>query len=240
MQLIESHSGTTNTEGLAPSEDLGSPRPSRFLNLISHFLLRRNSTPSLSRVFCSPLSSVSSRSTPPDFPPSGYFLIILDMTDDIPRGGTPPDHEMDPGVELLPLSERPFDPATYRPAIRVLPPDGLRQFRSFDRHVPPKLLLREPTSHLSFGASEFTISTPAPGICLNLLNLHVCYICPEPPEHADTSRVVVHWVIQSPLILTWTSGLPLRSICLVRCHLSPVQALFVTPGSRCSSGSSPR
>ncbi|GMP57020.1 hypothetical protein CsSME_00021278 [Camellia sinensis var. sinensis] len=76
------------------------------------------------------------------------------MADDIPRGGTPPDHEMDPGVELLPLSERPFDPATYRPAIHVLPPDGLRQFQSFERHVPPELLLREPTSHLSFGASE--------------------------------------------------------------------------------------
>ncbi|KAF5934503.1 hypothetical protein HYC85_030674 [Camellia sinensis] len=90
----------------------------------------------------------------PGFPSSGYFLIILDMADDIPRGGTPPDHEMDPGVELLPLSERPFDPANYRPAIHVLPPDGLRQFRSFERHVPPELLLREPTSHLSFGTSE--------------------------------------------------------------------------------------
>ena len=76
------------------------------------------------------------------------------MADDIPRCGTPPDHEMDPGVELLPLSERPFDPTTYRPASHVLSPDGLRQFRRFERHVPPELLLREPTSHLSFGASE--------------------------------------------------------------------------------------
>ncbi|GMP81141.1 hypothetical protein CsSME_00035950 [Camellia sinensis var. sinensis] len=76
------------------------------------------------------------------------------MADDIPQGGTPPDHEMDPGVELLPLSVRPFDPATYRPAIHVLPPDGLRQFWSFNRAMPPELLLREPTSHLSFGASE--------------------------------------------------------------------------------------
>ena len=32
-----------------------------------------------------------------------------------------------------------------------------RQFRSFDRHVPPELLLRGPTSHLSFGASEVTL-----------------------------------------------------------------------------------
>ena len=79
------------------------------------------------------------------------------MADDIPRGGTPPDHEMDPGVELLPLGERPFDPATYRPVIHVLPPDGLRQFRSFERHVAPELLLREPTSHLSFGTSEVTL-----------------------------------------------------------------------------------
>ena len=78
------------------------------------------------------------------------------MADDIPCGGTPPDHEMDPGVELLPLSERPFDPATYRPAIHVLPPDGLRQFRSFDMALDPELLLREPASHLSFGVSEVT------------------------------------------------------------------------------------
>ncbi|KAF5932784.1 hypothetical protein HYC85_028955 [Camellia sinensis] len=61
---------------------------------------------------------------------------------------------MDLGVELLPLSERPFDPATYRPAIHVLPPDGLRQFRSFERYAAPELLLREPTSHLSFGTPE--------------------------------------------------------------------------------------
>ena len=79
------------------------------------------------------------------------------MADDVPHVGTPPDHEMDPGVELLPLSERPFDPATYRPAIHVLPPDGLRHFRGFDRALDPELLLREPTSHLSFGASEVTL-----------------------------------------------------------------------------------
>ncbi|GMP92918.1 hypothetical protein CsSME_00042960 [Camellia sinensis var. sinensis] len=90
------------------------------------------------------------------------------MADDIPRGGTPPDHEVDPEAELLPLSVRPFDLVTYRPAVHVLPPDGLRQFRSFARGVPPELLLREPESHLSYGASEFTISTPAPDVCLNL------------------------------------------------------------------------
>lgn len=78
------------------------------------------------------------------------------MADDLPQGGTPPDHEMDPGAELLPLSIRPFDPATYRLAIHVLPLDGLRQFRSFDRALDPELLLREPASHLSSGASEVT------------------------------------------------------------------------------------
>ena len=78
------------------------------------------------------------------------------MADDLPPGGAPPEHEMDPKVEPLPLCVRPFDPETYRPAVHVMLPDGLRQFRSFDRHVPPELLLREPTSHLSFGASEVT------------------------------------------------------------------------------------
>ncbi|GMP83659.1 hypothetical protein CsSME_00037488 [Camellia sinensis var. sinensis] len=76
------------------------------------------------------------------------------MADDIPWGETPPEHEMDPEAELLPLSVRPFDPATYRPAIHVLPPDGHRQFRDFARGVPPEMLLREPESHLSLGASE--------------------------------------------------------------------------------------
>ncbi|KAL7256531.1 hypothetical protein ACSBR1_010462 [Camellia fascicularis] len=76
------------------------------------------------------------------------------MADDLPQGGTPPEQEMDPEAELLPLSIRPFDPATYRPAIYVLPPDGLRQFRSFAKGMPPELLLREPEMHLSYGASE--------------------------------------------------------------------------------------
>ncbi|XP_028062242.1 wall-associated receptor kinase 5-like [Camellia sinensis] len=67
---------------------------------------------------------------------------------------------MDPEVELLPQSVRLFDPATYRPAIHVLPPDGLRQFRSFDKRVPPELLLRELESHLSFGASEHPFQIP--------------------------------------------------------------------------------
>ncbi|KAF5932590.1 hypothetical protein HYC85_028761 [Camellia sinensis] len=58
---------------------------------------------------------------------------------------------MDPGAELLPLSERPFDPATYQPAIHVLPPDGPRQFRSFERHVAPELLLRGFPYHPRYG-----------------------------------------------------------------------------------------
>ncbi|GMP35349.1 hypothetical protein CsSME_00007819 [Camellia sinensis var. sinensis] len=90
------------------------------------------------------------------------------MADDIPQGGTPPDHEMDPGAELLPLSVCPFDPATYRLAIHVLSPDGLRQFRDFARGVPPELLLREPETHFLYGASEFSTSTPARDVCLNL------------------------------------------------------------------------
>ncbi|KAL7213423.1 hypothetical protein ACSBR2_016029 [Camellia fascicularis] len=55
------------------------------------------------------------------------------MPDDIPGGGAPPEMDVDLEAELLPLHIRPFDPATYRPAIHVLPPDGLRQFRSFAR-----------------------------------------------------------------------------------------------------------
>ncbi|XP_028103523.1 uncharacterized protein LOC114302674 [Camellia sinensis] len=79
------------------------------------------------------------------------------MADDLPQGGTPPEQEMDPEAEFLPLSVRPFDPATYQPTIHVLPPDGLRQFRSFARGIPPELLLCEPESHLSYGASELWV-----------------------------------------------------------------------------------
>lgn len=76
------------------------------------------------------------------------------MADDIPRCGTPPEMDVDLEVELLPLSIRPFDPATYRPAIHVLPPDGIRQFKSHEQGAPLELLLREPESHLSYGAAE--------------------------------------------------------------------------------------
>ncbi|GMP96823.1 hypothetical protein CsSME_00045303 [Camellia sinensis var. sinensis] len=76
------------------------------------------------------------------------------MADDLRQGGTPPEHEMDPEADPLPLHIRPFNLETYRPAVHVMLPDGLRQFRSFERGVAPELLLREPTSHLSFGASE--------------------------------------------------------------------------------------
>ncbi|XP_028074583.1 vacuolar protein sorting-associated protein 41 homolog [Camellia sinensis] len=79
------------------------------------------------------------------------------MADDLPGGGAPPDMDMDPEAKLLPLHIRPFDPAVYRPAIHVLPPNRLRKFRSFDRRVPSELLLREPETHLSYGASELWV-----------------------------------------------------------------------------------
>ena len=40
------------------------------------------------------------------------------------------------------------------PEAKVLPSDGLRQFRTFDRGVPRELLLCKPESHLSYAASE--------------------------------------------------------------------------------------
>ncbi|KAF5934526.1 hypothetical protein HYC85_030697 [Camellia sinensis] len=76
------------------------------------------------------------------------------MADDIPQGGAPPGMEMDPEFKLLPLSVRPFDPATYQPEVHVLPPDSIRQFRSFAQGAPLELLLREPELHLSYGAAE--------------------------------------------------------------------------------------
>ena len=93
---------------------------------------------------------------------------------------------MDPEAEPLPLRIRPFDPEPYRPAVHEMLPDGLRQFRRFERHVPRKLLLREPTSHLSFGASEVTFllcftfcnvgcKTAVVSYALSLLNSDILY-----------------------------------------------------------------
>ena len=78
------------------------------------------------------------------------------MADDLPQGGTPSEREMDPEAEPLPLHIRPFDLETYRPVVHVLLTAGLCQFRGFERGMAPELLQREPTSHLSFGASEVT------------------------------------------------------------------------------------
>ncbi|KAL7163584.1 hypothetical protein ACSBR2_039655 [Camellia fascicularis] len=76
------------------------------------------------------------------------------MADDIPHDGALLGMEMDPEFEPLPLSIRPFDPATYHPEVHVLPPDSICQFRGFARGAPEDLLLREPESYLSYDASE--------------------------------------------------------------------------------------
>lgn len=76
------------------------------------------------------------------------------MADDIPHDGASPEMEVDPELKPLPLSVRSFDLATYHPEIHVLPFDSIRQFRGFARGAPEDLLLHEPESHLSYGASE--------------------------------------------------------------------------------------
>ncbi|KAI8005047.1 Protein MAIN-LIKE 2, partial [Camellia lanceoleosa] len=77
------------------------------------------------------------------------------MADDIPQEGAPPGMEMDPEFEPLPLGVWPFDPVTYPPEVHVLPPDSIRQFRSFVRGALEDLLLREPKSHLSYDIAEY-------------------------------------------------------------------------------------
>ncbi|KAL7181703.1 hypothetical protein ACSBR1_040573 [Camellia fascicularis] len=39
----------------------------------------------------------------------------------------------------------------------MLPPESIRHFRGFARGAPEDLLLREPDSHLSYGATERTL-----------------------------------------------------------------------------------
>ncbi|KAL7161749.1 hypothetical protein ACSBR2_042261 [Camellia fascicularis] len=62
--------------------------------------------------------------------------------------------EAEPEPVLLPPKIRPFDPETYHPQTHVLPPEIIRHFRGFTQGAPEDLLLREPNSHLSYGATE--------------------------------------------------------------------------------------
>ena len=91
------------------------------------------------------------------------------MTDDIPYDGAPPGMEMDQKFEPLPLSIRPFDPATYPPKVHAQPPNNIRHFRGFTRGAPEDLLLREPESHLSHGTSEVYISSVFSAILVAIL-----------------------------------------------------------------------
>ncbi|GMP73281.1 hypothetical protein CsSME_00031078 [Camellia sinensis var. sinensis] len=55
---------------------------------------------------------------------------------------------------LLPPRVRPSNPTTYDPQTYVLPPESVRHFRGFEQGAPDDLLLREPSSYLSYGATE--------------------------------------------------------------------------------------
>ncbi|KAI8003866.1 Protein MAIN-LIKE 2, partial [Camellia lanceoleosa] len=76
------------------------------------------------------------------------------MADGIPHDGASPEMEVDPELEPLQLSVRPFDPTTYDPEIYVLPPDSIRQFRGFVRGAAEDFLLCKADSHLSYGTSD--------------------------------------------------------------------------------------
>ncbi|GMP73312.1 hypothetical protein CsSME_00031101 [Camellia sinensis var. sinensis] len=84
------------------------------------------------------------------------------MADDIPhdRAFTKISPQLSPEMEakskpvLLPPRVRPSNPTTYDPQTYVLPPKSVQHFRGFERGAPDDLLLREPASHLSYGATE--------------------------------------------------------------------------------------
>ncbi|KAI8013516.1 Protein MAIN-LIKE 2, partial [Camellia lanceoleosa] len=76
------------------------------------------------------------------------------MANDIPHDEASPGMEADPEHVPLPPRVRPFDLETYYPEVHMLPPDTIRHFRGFARGVPEDLLLREPESHLSYGATK--------------------------------------------------------------------------------------
>ncbi|KAL7190450.1 hypothetical protein ACSBR2_022681 [Camellia fascicularis] len=70
------------------------------------------------------------------------------------------DMEAEEVAALLPLVERPFDAATYRPRTHVPPPGGILRFKGFIPGADEETLLREPMEHISADAS--TIHNPFP------------------------------------------------------------------------------
>ncbi|GMP75013.1 hypothetical protein CsSME_00032239 [Camellia sinensis var. sinensis] len=72
------------------------------------------------------------------------------MADDVPHDGVSP--EIPP--QLSPEMEAEPEPVLLLPRTYVLPPESARHFRGFERGAPDDLLLREPTSHLSYSATE--------------------------------------------------------------------------------------
>ncbi|XP_028086255.1 uncharacterized protein LOC114287177 [Camellia sinensis] len=64
--------------------------------------------------------------------------------------------EGDPEYIPLPPRVRPFNSERYRPEAYALLPSTVRHFSRFARGAPADLILREPESHLSHGASKFT------------------------------------------------------------------------------------
>ncbi|KAL7165765.1 hypothetical protein ACSBR2_036605 [Camellia fascicularis] len=63
------------------------------------------------------------------------------------------DIEAEEVAALLPLAERPFDAATYRPRTHVPLPGGFLRFEGFIPGLDEDTLLREPMEHLSVDAS---------------------------------------------------------------------------------------
>ncbi|GMP25181.1 hypothetical protein CsSME_00002169 [Camellia sinensis var. sinensis] len=76
------------------------------------------------------------------------------MADDAPHDGGSPGMKGEPEYIPLPPRVRPFDLERYRPEAHALPPSTVHHFSGFARSALADLLLREPASHLSHGASE--------------------------------------------------------------------------------------
>ncbi|GMP42016.1 hypothetical protein CsSME_00011900 [Camellia sinensis var. sinensis] len=63
------------------------------------------------------------------------------------------DMEVEEATALLPLTERPFDAATYRPRTHVPPPGSILRFEGFIPRLDDDTLLQEPMEHISANAS---------------------------------------------------------------------------------------
>ncbi|GMP74926.1 hypothetical protein CsSME_00032177 [Camellia sinensis var. sinensis] len=109
--------------------------------------------------------------------------------------------EFAPGLEPepLPLRTQPFDPVTYDPRTHMLASGGMMCFDDFAGGMPEDVLLREPYSHLGYGAVTARD-------WYNELPYEVCDLVDEIDFglfYTRLSRHMANWALLRALVERW-------------------------------------